>query len=155
MTQKINRNDAKANEAFINELQSEGYEIIDRHHPVDITAKKDGKTYYFEIKKTSKSNRMFGAATFTEWEQALKHPDHFWFVIAKELNENEYEFIRVSPATFMEYSTIPPIKVYFNININELVGEADKKPQRHRSAIKMSQEKFEILSDAYEKCKGL
>lgn len=155
MAQKVNRSDAGANEAFIKELQGDGYEIIGRHHPVDITAAKDGETFYFEIKKTSKPNRMFGAATFTEWEQALKHPNHFWFVLAKEINENEFEFIKVTPEIFMKYSTIPPIKVYFNIHIDEIFGEVKAKTRNNRSAIEMSEEKFKVLSNAYEKCKQL
>ena len=71
-----------------------------------------------KIKKTTKADNYFGAATLTEWAQAIKTPDHYRFVIAKtDASEEEFSFVELTPAEMMEYSTIPPFKVYFNIAV--------------------------------------
>lgn len=79
------KSDVKAKAAYVEYLKSNGYsnpKVI--ASPADITAEKNGNTWYFEIKKTSQEINYFGAATLTEWIQALKDPDHFRFVIARE-----------------------------------------------------------------------
>lgn len=113
------RSDIKAKEAYVNYLTEHGYvDVQIVHSPVDIIAYKNGVKYFFEIKATKSKNTYFGAATFTEWECALKNKEFFKFVVVKEMDE-EYEFYEFTPEEFMEYSTIPPIKVYFNIDLNQ------------------------------------
>jgi hypothetical protein len=55
----------------------------------------------------------------TEWKEAIRNPDTFKFVIAKtDDKENDFEFKEFTPDEFIKYSTIPPFKVYFNIDLN-------------------------------------
>ena len=80
---KNKKSDLAAKAAFVEELRQRGFENVNVvAAPADIVAEKDGKTWYFEIKKTSHNDRYFGAATLTEWVQAVKDPEHFRFVVA-------------------------------------------------------------------------
>lgn len=113
-----NKSDVLAKEAYARKLREEGYdnvEIVPR--PSDIIAYKNGEKYYFEIKKTGKDDKYFGAATLTEWEQALKTPNNYKFVVAIE-NGNGFIFKEYSPDVFIKYSSIPPYKIYFNIDFS-------------------------------------
>ena len=128
------RSDIKAKEAYANCLTEHGYvDVQIVHSPADIIAYK---------------NAYFGAATFTEWECALKNKEFFKFVVVKEMDE-EYEFYEFTPEEFMEYSTIPPIKVYFNIDLNQ-----KNKVKKNSKALKMSEEVFFELNDTYKRLKG-
>lgn len=143
------RSDIKAKEAYANYLTEHGYvDVQIVHSPVDIIAYKNGVKHFFEIKATKRKNAYFGAATFTEWECALKNKGFFKFVVVKEMDE-EYEFYEFTPEEFMEYSTIPPIKVYFNIDLNQ-----KNKVKKNSKALKMSEEVFFELNDTYKRLKG-
>lgn len=143
------RSDIKAKEAYANCLTEHGYvDVQIVHSPVDIIAYKNGVKHFFEIKATKRKNAYFGAATFTEWECALKNKKFFKFVVVKEMDE-EYEFYEFTPEEFMEYSTIPPIKVYFNIDLNQ-----KNKVKKNSKALKMSEEVFFELNDTYKRLKG-
>lgn len=147
---KVNKSDVKAKAAFVNELLSRGFDdakIV--ASPADIVAQKDGQTWYFEIKKTSHKDKYFGAATLTEWVQALKDPGHFRFVVAIE-DGDDFSFIEYSPAEFMEFSTIPPFKVYFNI---DFTGTTRNKLGKG-GAIRMSPEKIQLLNEVFTKMKS-
>lgn len=63
--------------------------------------------------------------------------------------DEEYEFYEFTPEEFMEYSTIPPIKVYFNIDLNQ-----KSKVKRNGTALKMSKEAFFELNETYKKLKN-
>ena len=142
------KSDIKAKEAYVNYLTEHGYvDVQIVHSPVDSIAYKNGVKHFFEIKATRK-NSYFGAATFTEWECALKNKEFFKFVVVKEMDE-EYEFYEFTPEEFMEYSTIPPIKVYFNIDLNQ-----KSKVKRNGTALKMSKEAFFELNETYKKLKN-
>lgn len=141
------RSDVSAKEAYVKELQKNGYKAQIVKAPADIIAEKDGQQWYFEIKKTAQTDKYFGAATMTEWKQALEDPHHFRFVIAIELGEDKWSFKEYTPVEFMEFSTIPPFKVYFNIDFSN----NGKKPKKGKSnAVKMSQDNFSKLTDAFE-----
>lgn len=113
------KSDIKAKEAYVNYLIQQGYgDVQIVHSPVDIIAYKNGKKYFFEIKATKQKKSYFGAATFTEWECALKNKEFFKFVVVKDIDEDS-EFYEFTPEEFMEYLIIPPIKVYFNIDLNQ------------------------------------
>lgn len=143
------KSDIKAKEAYANYLTEHGYvDVQIVHSPVDIIAYKNGVKHFFEIKATKRKNAYFGAATFTEWECALKNKEIFKFVVVKEMDE-EYEFYEFTPEEFMEYSTIPPIKVYFNIDLNQ-----KNKVKKNSKALKMSEEVFFELNDTYKRLKG-
>ena len=127
-------------------LVAQGYKARITKSPADITAEKDGKTWYFEIKMTRRTDRYFGGATLTEWTQAFRDPDHFRFVIAiSDTSDEHFRFIEYTPDEFMAFSTIPPFKVFFNI---DFTGK-QKKSARKRKSIPMTPENFRTLTDAF------
>ena len=63
------KSDTLAKQTYINELLSQGFDTaVVKAEPADIVATKNGETWYFEIKMTSRTDTYFGAATLTEWE---------------------------------------------------------------------------------------
>lgn len=150
----MNRNkksDVKAKAAYVEHLKSNGFtnpKVISS--PADITAEKNGDTWYFEIKKTSQENKYFGAATLTEWIQALKDPDHFRFVIARESNEEKFDFFEYTPSEFMEVSSIPPFKVFFNIDFRKTTQTSPGKS----GAIKATKDRINYLSKVFSDLKN-
>jgi hypothetical protein len=150
----MNRNkksDVKAKAEYVEYLKANGYcnpKVI--ASPADITAEKNGDTWYFEIKKTSQENKYFGAATLTEWIQALKDPDHFRFVIARESNEEKFDFFEYTPSEFMEISSIPPFKVFFNVDFRK---ETQTSPGKS-GAIKATKDRINYLSKVFSDLKN-
>lgn len=113
------RSDVKAKLAYKEHLEKIGfYDVRIISSPADIQAKRDGVFHFFEIKMTKQTKNYFGAATMTEWEEAMKNPETFRFVIAiTDDNETQFDFVEYTPEEFIKYSTIPPFKVYFNVNL--------------------------------------
>lgn len=144
------RTDVLAKQAFLEKLRSEGYTAEIKAQPSDIIAEKDGETWYFEIKMTEKTDSCFGAATLTEWEQAFKTPDRYRFVIAIKGENDTFTFREFTPAEFMQYSTIPPFKVYFNLN---LLGDTRRKRRKNNGAVIFSEERFKEMLALYKKFK--
>lgn len=152
------KSDVKAKAAFISELETRGFQnakVISS--PCDISAEKDGEQWYFEIKMTTHKDTYFGAATMTEWEQAFKTPEHFRFVIAivDEAETYGFKFVELTPEEMMQYSTIPPFKVYFNINLEQYYGKESKpkNPKKNngkRKAIQLSEAIFNSISAAFK-----
>jgi hypothetical protein len=99
---------------------------------------------------TEKTDSCFGAATLTEWEQAFKTPDRYRFVIAIKGENDTFTFREFTPAEFMQYSTIPPFKVYFNLN---LLGETRRKRRKNNGAVISSEERFKEMLALYKKFK--
>lgn len=151
---KNQKSDVNAKLAFRQELCSRGYndvEIISA--PADIMAEKDGEIWYFEIKMTKRTDTYFGAATETEWEQAFKDPEHYRFVIAQtNENEDQFKFIEITPEELMEASTIPPFKVYFNIDMQ--TGKPQKSEHRD-STLVLNKDMFDSIHKAYEEQRKL
>ena len=142
---KNKKSDVKAKAAFIRHLQEKGFQAAVVSKPADIKATKDGQTWYFEIKMTKRADVYFGAATLTEWKQAIVDPNHFRFVVAKtNEEESEFEFLEYTPEEFMKFSTIPPFKVYFNINF-------DGSERKTRKAKKLTQENLELMSECFDR----
>lgn len=148
------RSDVRAKKAFANHLSAMGYENVRlATRPADIIAEKNGQDWYFEIKST-KGIKYFGAATETEWSQALKTPDRYRFVVVR-LIKDAIKFHMFTPDEFMRFSTIPPFKVYFNIDLEKLEIEWDpisdsdfnkrKTCKREENTIKMDKETFQGL----------
>lgn len=146
----IFRSDFAAKAAFVSELVNRGYNAQVVKSPADIKAVKDDQVWYFEIKMTTHSDRYFGAATMTEWQQALRDSDHFRFVVAIDRGEGKWEFREYTPAEFMEFSTIPPFKVYFNI---DFMGNSCKAPRSKSKAVRLTSDSFKKLSESYEAIK--
>ena len=145
------KSDVAAKQAYVNKLNAEGYKARITGSPADVTAEKDGETWFFEIKMTRHEDRYFGAATQTEWAQAFKDPEHFRFVvvIADEADEH-FRFIEYTPAEFMGFSTIPPFKVYFNI---DFTGKPKKKSKREKKSVSLTEENFRRLNESYKALK--
>ena len=142
------KSDVKAKTEFVKILRERGFEAAVVSSPADIKATKDGQTWYFEIKMTKRSDVYFGAATLTEWRQALADPEHFRFVVAKtNEEESEFEFLEYTPEEFMKFSTIPPFKVYFNIYF-------DGSERKTRKATKLTKENLEVISECFDRIKG-
>lgn len=143
------KSDVKAKSEFIKLLQTKGFDAKVVSSPADIMATKAGETWYFEIKMTKRADEYFGAATLTEWKQAMADPDHFRFVVAKtDEAESYFEFIECTPAEFMEYSTIPPFKVYFNIDFSN-----KRKKKANGKATKLTQYNLKLMGECYEEIK--
>ena len=139
------KSDVKAKREFVKLLKNKGFEASVVSKPADIMATKDGQTWYFEIKMTKRADVYFGAATLTEWKQAIIDPNHFRFVVAKtNEEESEFEFLEYTPEEFMKFSTIPPFKVYFNINF-------DGSERKTRKAKKLTQENLELMSECFDR----
>lgn len=141
------KSDVSAKAAFVSELENRGFTAQVVQAPADIKAVKDGQTWYFEIKMTKHSDRYFGAATMTEWKQALIDPEHYRFVVAIDLGDGNWDFREYTPSDFMEFCTIPPFKVYFNI---DFTGKRSSKASKKSKAVRLSSENFRKLADAYE-----
>ena len=145
------KSDVKAKAEFVKVLEGRGFEAKVVSSPADITAVKDGQTWYFEIKMTKRTDVYFGAATLTEWKQAIKDPEHFRFVVAKTNEEDsKFEFLEYTPEEFMGYSTIPPFKVYFNINLD---GKG-RKARKARKANALTKENLEVMSECFERIRN-
>ena len=78
----MSKSDKRAICAYMNYLEQNGYTEVKRvKTPADIKAYKGGEPFYFEIKKTSKRDKYFGAATETEWAKAVEDSSHYKFVV--------------------------------------------------------------------------
>lgn len=100
---------------------------------------------------TKRTDTYFGAATATEWEQAFRDPDHYRFVVAvtddEELN---FKFLEFTPHEFMKACTIPPFKIYFNIDL--LTGQP-KQAKHREGTVSLDEKTFSLLNDVYTKLK--
>jgi hypothetical protein len=142
------KSDVQAKKEFVKKLLADGFDSAEvKAKPSDIVATKDGETWYYEIKLTDRTDDYFGAATLTEWEQALKTPDYFRFVIAIR-HSDEFEFREFTPDEFMQYSTIPPFKIYFNVNLD---GKEKRKTEKPRKAISLTEDKLKDMLELFEK----
>ena len=144
------KSDLDAKTAFCKCLEDRGFTTEIRQAPADIRAEKDGVEWFFEIKKTSQDKDYFGAATSTEWEQAFKDPAHYRFVICQKLPDDSFHFIELTPAEMMEYSTIPPFKVFFNVPLDG----RKKKVNGKSKALHLTEEAFKTLNGMYKNLKG-
>ena len=136
-------------------LESTCFETVNESkEPADIIAYKNGVEYYYEIKSTSvdlEERPYFGSASFTEWRQAFKTPDNYYFVIAqfKKSRRCKFRFYIFTPNEFKEYSSIPPIVVFFNLNMNRKT----KAKINGRSSLRLSEDVLDKLDSEYKKCK--
>jgi hypothetical protein len=140
------RNDVDAKQAFVDELVGQGFAAKVISSPADIKATKNGATYYFEIKKTSREDSYFGAATLTEWEAAIANPKHFYFVTAQVVGDS-WIFHEYSPEEFMRFSTIPPFKVFFQIPVG--TERAGAPELRRTRSIRLSADRVAEMSELF------
>lgn len=143
------KSDVEAKRAFVKELEKENFKDIKiASSPADIIAVKNGVKNYFEIKFTSQKDKYFGAATLTEWECAINNLDNFLFVVCRQ-KDNKWIFDRFSPKEFIRYSTIPPFKIFFNLDLKDF----DKKKSDETKALKASFDNLKELVSFYKKLK--
>ncbi len=141
------KSDVDAKAAFAEELRRRGFdEVRVTGSPADITAWRNGLVHYFEIKYTTQASQYFGAATLTEWEAALMHEDRFWFVVAAKRG-GFWTFHEYSPSEFMEFSYIPPFKVFFNVAVGESKAEAAR---RGIKRVQLSRERVAQMVELYK-----
>lgn len=141
------RSDVDAKEAYIAVLLERGYaEARVTGSPADITARKGNEVFYFEIKYTGQDNQYFGAATLTEWEAALLHENRYFFVVAAK-RAGIWIFHEYTPAEFMEFSYIPPFKVFFSVGVGkEKATEARRGTRRVQLTRERVKQMLELFS---------
>ena len=142
------KSDIAAKNAYIQVLSAtkKYSKVIITKAPADIIATDtNGINHFFEIKMTQNTTTYFGAATLTEWEAAMANPNTYKFVIAQGTSNNAFIFTEYTPAQFMQFSTIPPFKIYFNLNLQG----ATKKPKT-RTARRLTATKLQRLLDFYK-----
>ena len=149
------KSDRKAKEEFCKKLIAGGFDSAEiKVAPADIMAIKNGEIWWFEIKQTTQEKNYFGAATETEWEQAFNDPDHFRFVIAQtNKSQTKFGFTEYTPDEFIQFCTIPPFKVFFNINLEENIVNK-KHYNSEKKSIAFSQESFRKIHDVFTKLRG-
>ncbi|MBM3359757.1 MAG: DUF3883 domain-containing protein [Betaproteobacteria bacterium] len=143
------KSDVAAKEAFVAELRYRGFEEVRvTGSPADVTARRGTEVYYFEIKYTAQVSQYFGAATLTEWEAALAHEERYWFVVATN-RDGAWAFHEYTPAEFMEFSYIPPFKVFFNVAVGQgkstLAKRGNKRIQLTRERVVQMVELFKAF----------
>lgn len=140
--------------------------------PAYIEAYKDGDDtpYYFEVKMTLKqeNEKYFGAATETEWAQAIRDPDHYRFVLVRDHDDRQnFSFKEYALDDFRKYCSIPPFKIYCNIDLNRVSfaeykykNEKNSKDEKlynttKREAVSLNKDAdnaiFQNLQSAFEK----
>jgi len=142
--------DVLAKEAFMDILATRGYtDIRVIKSPSDIVAVRGGIEYNFEIKFTRKSTKYFGASTMTEILAALSNPDTYKFVVALSPSEgrDSWTFTEYSVHEFLEFSTIPPAKVFFNIP--DATCKLPRKGRKKTKSIPATLENIETLKDLW------
>jgi hypothetical protein len=149
-----NKSDVTAKKAFCDELLKRGYDTADVvSSPADIRATKDEVEWFFEIKMTRRNDDYFGAATETEWAKAFEDPEHYRFVVAQtDENDSFFKFIEFTPEEFMRGCTIPPFKIYFDVNM--VTGRMQDRSKSMR-ATALTKERFERLHEAYKSLKSI
>ena len=137
------KSDVAAKAAFKRHLEERGFEDVRVvSAPADIVAKRDGAIFYFELKLTAKTGGYFGAATITEWEAALNNPSRFRFVVARQF-DYAWHFREYSPEEFIQFSDIPPFKVYFRVPPDGAMAAV--KRGNHRRAVKATLKNLRCL----------
>tara|TARA_B100001250_G_C19321854_1_gene580806 strand:+ start:67 stop:537 length:471 start_codon:yes stop_codon:yes gene_type:complete len=146
------KSDVDAKAAYSEYLKLGGYtDVKVIASPADISAKKNGQKYFFEIKKTTRKNIYFGASTITEWEGAFNNRGKYFFVIAKSLEDGGWEFTRYKPEDLMKFSTIPPMHLYFNV---PLTDEEKLKKRSHKTAIVATEARIQKIINFYKEMKN-
>jgi hypothetical protein len=143
------KSDVPAKLAFIqNLLLVQGFdEARITGRPADITARRGDQTFYFEIKYTAQFTNYFGAATLTEWEAALTCEERYRFVIATK-KDSDWIFREYTPLEFMQFSYIPPFKVFFNIPVGDHKRPVSKLPGKR---VRMTRERMSVMVAIFKK----
>lgn len=126
-------------------LKYEGYKKVKIiNHPTDLRAEKDGTTIYFEVKSTNKDSDYFGAATLTEWTVNIREANLKYLIVRFDKDNNPVDYYIYDAKNFYKYSTVPPFKVNFNIDLLDR-----NKHTKHPRAIALNDEVLNILHRVY------
>jgi hypothetical protein len=140
------KSDVDAKSAFIEALLRRGYNKAKvTGSPADITAHRGGEIYYFEIKYTAQNSHYFGAATLTEWKAAPNHEERFWFVVAMKY-DGVWVFHEYTPTEFMEFSYIPPFKVFFNVAVG---AEKTEQTRRGTKRVQLTRDRIQQMVELF------
>jgi len=86
----------------------------------------------------------------------MNHPDTFRFVVAREVEPfdcGNFVFQSYTPDEFLDFSTIPPFKVYFTL---PLVGDSRKRQASNsRKAIVAARSRIQYLSKVYDELREM
>lgn len=94
-------------------------------------------------------NRSYLSSSY----QRTKSPAHYRFVVVKaDETDTVFEFKEYSVEEFMQYSTIPPFKVYFNVPVDGSEAPLRKREGETR-AVLLTKEGFNKLMECYESLK--
>jgi Holliday junction resolvase len=142
------KSDVGAKEAFIEGLLRRGFdEARVTGSPADITARRGTEVYYFEIKYTAQDSLYFGAATLTEWEAALAYEDRYRFVVATK-RDGFWTFHEYTPAEFMEFSSIPPFKIFFHVAVGQ---EKATQARRGSKRVQLTRERVVQMVELFKR----
>ncbi|MDO8546906.1 MAG: DUF3883 domain-containing protein [Nitrospirales bacterium] len=142
------KSDIDAKAAFIEELLGRGFdEALVTRSPADIKARRGGDVFYFEIKYTAQDSSYFGAATLTEWEAALAHEERYCFVVATK-RDGAWTFHEYTPSEFMEFSYIPPFKIFFNVAVGQ---EKAINARRGTKRVQLTRERVMQMLELYNR----
>ena len=88
---------------------------------IDCIFEKDGQIHYHKVKATIQKDTYFGGTSITTWRCAIEHPETFRFVIAI-LNDkgDDFTFKYIKPEEMFRYCYIPPFRVHFNLNLENI-----------------------------------
>ena len=132
--------------AFARALRARGYDPVQiTGQPADLTAYLGKKKFYFEIKFTSQAESYFGAATLTEWREALRTPSSYRFVVATRAG-SKWCFEEYTPKEFMGFSYVPPFKIFFNLKVKT----SDTELRTRSRAIGLTNKRLRYLLQAYD-----
>jgi hypothetical protein len=141
------KSDVDAKAAFAEELVRRGFEDVRvTGSPADITAWQKGLIHYFEVKYTTQDSQYFGAATLTEWAAALAHEERFWFVVAARRGDS-WTFREYSPSEFMEFSYVPPFKIFCNVAVG--AGKAAR-ARRGNKRVQLTRERIDQMVELFK-----
>jgi hypothetical protein len=146
------KSDLGAKQAFIVELLRRGFDEAQvTAKPADITARRGTESYYFEIKYTKQDKHYFGAATLTEWQAAITYEGHYLFVVATK-RDDSWTFHEYTPAEFMEFSYIPPFKIFFNVGVGQ---EKATRARRGTKRVQLTRERVVQMVELFKRFRSL
>ena len=146
--------DVNAKEACMKYLEKQGYsnlKVVSKN--CDIKGEKDGQTYSFEVKSSSRNkNDVFGGTVMlTELYEAIKNKDYYRFIVCRGKSEHgnwSFECFKVDE--FMQYCalTTPILRYAFHPN-------SKKQPKFREDTIKANDELIQDMWNDFKKWQGI
>jgi len=83
----------------------------------------------------------------TEWQEALANEENYWFVVALQ-RTGSWHFHEYTPNEFMEFSYIPPFKIFFQVGVD---GEKATRAKRGLKRVQLTRERASAMNDLYQR----